>query len=222
MSKDLEKEYRALVNSEAPDLWARIEVGLEEKTVRSHPEKSIKRKWHFKMWAGLAAACVCVALSIPVIMRYFSPDSSNSDIVSPGYNNTAGMDDTARVTEYAAAEFADEIVLEESIHPAAMNEEYDTAEGAAEQKSNNFTVTAEILDIDVHRDSGILYTISVTASERGDVQAGSEIKIFSSALTTGGVITLEKSQSYQLTLTDDMPHSAEEGVVYTLQAVENQ
>ena len=31
MSKDLEKEYRALVNSEAPDLWARIEVGLEEK-----------------------------------------------------------------------------------------------------------------------------------------------------------------------------------------------
>ncbi len=84
MSKDLEKEYRALVNSEAPDLWARIEVGLEEKTVRSHREKFIKKKWHFKMWAGLAAACVCVALSLPVIMRYFSPDGSNSDIVSPG------------------------------------------------------------------------------------------------------------------------------------------
>lgn len=54
------------------------------------------------------------------------------------------------------------------------------------KKSNNFTVTAEILDIDIHKDSGILYTISVTASENTDVQAGSEIKIFSSALTTGG------------------------------------
>ena len=54
------------------------------------------------------------------------------------------------------------------------------------------------------------------------MQAGSEIKIFSSALTTGGVIALEKSQSYQFTLADDMTHSAEEGVVYTLQAVENQ
>ncbi len=220
MSKDLEKEYRALVNSEAPDLWARIEVGLEEKTVRSHREKFIKKKWHFKMWAGLAAACVCVALSLPVIMRYFSPDGSNSDIVSPG-NNTVGMGDTAGITEYAAVESAGEIVLEESIRPAAINEEYDIAE-AAEQKSNNFTVTAEILDIDIHKDSGILYTISVTASENTDVQAGSEIKIFSSALTTGGVIALEKSQSYQFTLADDMTHSAEEGVVYTLQAVENQ
>lgn len=47
MSKDLEKEYRALVNSEAPDLWARIEVGLEEKTVRSHREKFIKKKVAF-------------------------------------------------------------------------------------------------------------------------------------------------------------------------------
>lgn len=220
MSKDLEKEYRALVNSEAPDLWARIEVGLEEKTVRSHREKFIKKKWHFKMWAGLAAACVCVALSLPVIMRYFSPDGSNSDTVSPG-NNTTGMGDTAGITEYATVESAGEIVLEESIRPAAINEEYDIAE-AAEQKSNNFTVTAEILDIDIHKDSGILYTISVTASENTDVQAGSEIKIFSSALTTGGVIALEKSQSYQFTLADDMTHSAEEGVVYTLQAVENQ
>lgn len=31
MSKDLEKEYRALMDSEAPDLWARIESGLQEK-----------------------------------------------------------------------------------------------------------------------------------------------------------------------------------------------
>lgn len=43
MSKDLEKEYRALVNSKAPDLWARIEAGLEEKTVPPHHKKLAKK-----------------------------------------------------------------------------------------------------------------------------------------------------------------------------------
>lgn len=31
MSKDLEKEYRALMDSEAPNLWARIEPGSRKK-----------------------------------------------------------------------------------------------------------------------------------------------------------------------------------------------
>lgn len=34
MSRDLEREYRAFVDSEVPDLWARIESGLEEKSRR--------------------------------------------------------------------------------------------------------------------------------------------------------------------------------------------
>lgn len=43
MSKDLEKEYKALVDSEAPDLWARIGAGLEEKAAHSHREELTKK-----------------------------------------------------------------------------------------------------------------------------------------------------------------------------------
>lgn len=235
MSKDLEKEYRALVNSKAPDLWARIEVGLEEKTVPPHHKKLAKKKWHFKMWGGFAAACICVVLCIPVITRYFSSSGSNLRD-----NNTVSMECAPEVAEYRVAEMADETVLEEGVYPVAINEEYDSVGRdsnavisggtgnngvnmeAAEQENGSFTVTAEVVDIDVRRDSGIVYTINIIASENTDIQTGSTIKIFSSALTTGGVIALEKAQSYQLTLANDTSHSAKEEVIYTLQAVENQ
>lgn len=82
MSKDLEKEYRALVKSEAPDLWARIEAGLDEKEVfhKSGEENrnnknninknninKIKKFFPVKVWAATAAACVCVGLLIPLM-----------------------------------------------------------------------------------------------------------------------------------------------------------
>lgn len=239
MSKDLEKEYRALVNSKAPDLWARIEAGLEEKTVPPHHKKFAKKKWHFKMWIGFVAACICVVLCIPVITRHFLPSGGKLDSTALD-NNTVSMECVPEVAEYRAAELADEIVLEEGVYPAAMNEEYDSVGRdsnavvsggtgnngvnmeAAEQENSSFVITAEVVDIDVRRDSGIVYTISVIESENTDIQTGSTIKIFSSALTTEGVITLEKAQSYQLTLVNDTLHSAKEEVIYTLQAVENQ
>ena len=86
MSKDLEREYRALVNSEAPDLWARIEAGLEEKkaadlysvSIDRNQERNQKKRVDFKMWAGLAAACACVALIVPAMARMMIMGGSGS------------------------------------------------------------------------------------------------------------------------------------------------
>ncbi len=75
MSRDLEREYRAFVDSEVPDLWARIESGLEEKkpaadTLADTLMKDTRdRKMNYKVWAGLAAACVCAALVVPALVR---------------------------------------------------------------------------------------------------------------------------------------------------------
>lgn len=89
MSRDLEREYRALVNSEAPDLWARIEAGLEDKKMApetagtaasdlhitdfsmpdAQREQPRIRKANFRVWAGIAAACACVALVVPAMLR---------------------------------------------------------------------------------------------------------------------------------------------------------
>ena len=77
MSKDLEKEYRALMDSEAPDLWARIESGLQEKKPVRQKKTAVLR------WVGLAAACACVALCIPVLKIRLPLDGSTFDAAAP-------------------------------------------------------------------------------------------------------------------------------------------
>ena len=248
MSKDLEKEYKALMNSEAPDLWARIEAGIEEKTVCSHQEIFVKIKRGSKIWVGFAAACACVALSIPVIMKYFPVSGNKLDIV---FDNAA----SAGCAPEAAAGVEDETVLEEGISPAAMNEEFDGAgnrlntvttdsvgdrssavvsekagkssnmdipEATVEQERGSFIVTAEILGSDIGRDNGILYTVRVIESQSAAVQVGSEIKIFSAALPEENMITLIESQPYKLTITNNTSYSEEEEIIYILQTVEKQ
>ena len=77
MSKDLEKEYRALMDSEAPDLWARIESGLQEKKPVRQKKTAVLR------WVGLAAACACVALCIPVLKIRLPLGGSTFDAAAP-------------------------------------------------------------------------------------------------------------------------------------------
>ena len=48
MSRDLEREYRGLVNSEVPDLWTRIEAGLEEKNTAPGEAKTDIRMTDFQ------------------------------------------------------------------------------------------------------------------------------------------------------------------------------
>lgn len=240
MSKDFEKEYRALMDSEAPDLWARIEAGLEEKPVSLHQKSSNGKKTHMKLWAGLAAACACAVLSIPVMTRQLSSGGSASDTTASD-NNAAIMECAPEAAEGAAEAYADEIMLQEGNYPAAMKGDTnagsvndgmnpsvsvitdhhlntDTAQETTVQEGRSFVVTAEIIETDVRRNSGILYIAKVVTTEDSAVQADSEIKIFSSALGEEGVIPLEKSQVYELTLIDNETDSEEEPV-YTLQAV---
>lgn len=87
----------------------------------------------------------------------------------------------------------------------------------AVQENNSFVVTAEILDIDLRLNSGIVYLAKVVSSEDEAVQAGSEIKIFRSALAAEDMITLEQSQTYELTLMKEAVQG-EEVPSYTLQS----
>ncbi|MDE6362908.1 MAG: hypothetical protein K2L86_01360 [Lachnospiraceae bacterium] len=250
MSKDLEKEYRALMDSEAPDLWARIEAGLEEKPVRLQQKRSIGKRRHMKIWASLAAACACVALSIPVMTRSLTSGGSGSDTAAPD-NNTAFMECAPEAAERAVNTYAGEIMLEEGVCPAAVkgddnagtNSDEDVAgsvcdgtnpsasdkadshldatnaQEAAMQGGRSFVVTAEIIETDVRENGGILYIAKVVTTEDAAVQPDSEIKILSAAPDAEGMISLEESQIYELTLIDNEADSEEE-LVYTLQAAE--
>lgn len=250
MSKDLEKEYKALMDSEAPNLWARIEAGLEQKPVSLPRDSIVKSKRQIKMWAGLAAACACVVLSIPVITRHLASDGGKSYTAAPD-NHTAymecapeavaentdtdnkcvalsggaGSEGSAQVTNDAAIDSnvaASDSTIDMVKSDTLNDENADSnAEVTTAQNENSFQVTVEILDTDVRMNSGILYTASVLSSEYTDVQTGSEIKIFSAALAEGGVISLEESHTYVLTLAQSASDSEEDETVYTLQAVGN-
>ena len=120
MSKDLEKEYRALMDSEAPNLWARIEAGLEEK------EKPAGRKWHrIKLWAGLAAACACAAVCIPVMKSCLPLSGGAAYTAEPARNDTVSMECVPQAAALTAegAESAAEAVQENSVRAAAENGE---------------------------------------------------------------------------------------------------
>ena len=79
MSKDFEQAYKEAAQMEAPDLWDRIEAGLQNKSV---PEKNVilekkdRKKYSRKIfnYSGLIAAAVCVAVIIPaaVLLRQTS------------------------------------------------------------------------------------------------------------------------------------------------------
>lgn len=59
MSKNLEKEYRDFFAKDMPDLWDRIESGLEPKQAMSSGRKRQRR---YRIW-GMAAACLCLAVT---------------------------------------------------------------------------------------------------------------------------------------------------------------
>lgn len=129
MSKDFEKEYIKLAESEIPDLWNRIEAGLTEKsthTAESAPEQGNKIthniEW-IRRYAGLAAAVLCIALIVPAWMLFHptAGKSSSADTSAPEAAEeemAAGM--TAEVTgEMAAAEAYDEMASEEVVKESA-------------------------------------------------------------------------------------------------------
>ena len=78
MKKDFEQAYRELAQNEAPDLWDRIEAGLSEKSTpvlpTEQPEKtentqSQKKRavlLHYRKYATVAAALLCIAILIPI------------------------------------------------------------------------------------------------------------------------------------------------------------
>ena len=73
MNKDLEKEYKELMTEDVPDLWGRIEEGLEPK--KAATRVSFWRK--YRAWGMAAVACLCLAVVAPMIYGVISDDSLN-------------------------------------------------------------------------------------------------------------------------------------------------
>ncbi len=126
MSKNLEREYRAYVNSEVPDLWARIEAGLEDKknapqesetdlhitdfpAADSQTENRRDKKGNVRVWGGLAA-CACLVLIIPAmtsVMKMAGGSSLSNSSSSTPQAAEQSWDKAEDIKQEAAYEAAD-------------------------------------------------------------------------------------------------------------------
>lgn len=117
MSKDFKSEYENQLDFEIPDLWSRIEPQLHEKVAQpmaaqapvniQQPQVVIKKKNKLRRiyaYSGIAVACLCVVIAIPVLMGNMDRKDASNDMVamdsavseeSVNENTTAGWNDMA-------------------------------------------------------------------------------------------------------------------------------
>ncbi|MCL2255006.1 MAG: hypothetical protein FWC09_11245 [Lachnospiraceae bacterium] len=144
MSKILADEYKKLAAHDLPDLWDRIEAGIDEKKVAAAPltnnvpEKKIKvvnnrdfkvdnlktikldplsyqnRRRFAKRYGGLIAALFCVAIIIPVI--FFNRGLGSFTSYDSNSNNEAAYPGTE---SYATSPSQSETAIEAVPAPAA-------------------------------------------------------------------------------------------------------
>ncbi len=245
MSRDLEREYRAFVDSEVPVLWTRIEAGLEDKKPASEnvrtdlritdfpvtdtpTENTRDRKVKYKVWAGVAAACVCAVLIVPAMVRNvgIKGESGQTADTAPQAAGAYEAADTAKQEAAACEEevnaaAADGSDSEKSV-VSGMDAAVDTANGGmameegAWSEPGSFHATVEILDMDVSMDSGILYTAKILSSDQPGIETDSEIQIFCSIVSSESMDLLELDQTYDLMLREVEPDAPGQEVTYLL------
>lgn len=147
MNKDLEKEYKALMNSDVPDLWARIEAGIDEnngsgniqhfehRTQNEKGKRNTKKRVQFKVWGTVAAACLCVAVAVPVMMQVTKGGTSN---MTAAPEMAAESFDTGYAQDDAAVKSADTDLLNNALTDSvAVQESEDAVADVAEQAEAN-------------------------------------------------------------------------------------
>lgn len=150
MSKDLEKEYKALMDSDVPDLWARIEAGIDEKkgsgniqhfehrTQNEKGKRNTKKPFHFKVWGTVAAACLCVAVAIPVMMQVTK--DGTSDMKAMPEMAAESFDTGYAQQDDAAVKSADTDLLNNTLTDSvAVQEAENAVADVAEQAEANDT-----------------------------------------------------------------------------------
>ena len=105
MSKNLEMEYKKQIQNNVPDLWNRIEAGLEEK--RAKPKR---RKRPYIISGGILAAGLYVAVALPVFTRSTKNYSASDAAVSADIAMEAAEDsmENAMVMENVEGELQEE------------------------------------------------------------------------------------------------------------------
>lgn len=147
MNKNLEKEYKELMEENVPDLWARIEAGLESGPESQPAGKKLIPWRKYSAWGMAAAACLCLIIMIPFLLPQIT--GGNLGAGQSGYNG--GTSDAGAATT-GGDEFAGSAATQEDNFVGAA--EAEAAEGTGNEgyeyegeKTENYTVRARLREV---------------------------------------------------------------------------
>ena len=199
MSKNLEKEYKELMKEEMPDLWGRIEAGLEPK------QTGIKKRNLWKKYGpwGMAAACLCLAVMVPFMFKEDQSDfwsaadapGSTSSYYNAGQQDGEGADYAGEATSdfegiYNEAQSSGTDSFEDWNYGDAGAEE--NLGPAYEAEERLFKIRGQV--IEVSEEEGIVvYTVEIEEAEEG-FEAGEIIVLKDADML---IDELEVGQVYQ-------------------------
>lgn len=193
MSKNLKEEYEQMLDSGMPDLWSRIEPQLHEKTVEKKTFGKNKRRY---MYSGMAAACLCLVIAIPVMIRTMNTGHHNET------NMIAADDSTGSNGTYAAG-------TTDAGEEADMSNEI-AADDVQMWTEESCEITQDMAEDTVREADGIPYTrLTADTGEKLEVE-GSIVRAYVEEDVTG----------YEMLITsvDGQTVSGEENRIYAISA----
>lgn len=174
MSKSLENEYKELIAEDVPDLWERIEAGLEPK----HPAAEKRSLWRkYRVW-GAVAACLCLAVTVPAIFIGNGAGSSNAsekltdascDFWADGMAGTSS-EDIITMEEVSENSIDNNATVNEA--PVTYDEE-----AAVDESHISSTIRARVLEVSA-TERGTVYTVMIEEADSTGLFPEDEIKLY--------------------------------------------
>ena len=206
MNKDLEKEYKQLMTENVPDLWGRIEAGLEPK--KSTERVKFCRK--YRAWGMAAAACLCLAVAAPMIYNGVFDNSSGGSKSGGAANDASFMDNMSGGNMYEDGEGEN---YSPQMDYGADGEDVNLAAEAqmGEYDSEICTIIAEVTEV-LDEEGKNVYLVQVVETDwvhwsEGDIIRLYELDRLDEELTVGETYLFD----IMIQETDD---SAEEYFIY--------
>ena len=178
MSRNLEKEYKELINEEMPDLWGRIEAGLEPK------QAGIKKKNLWKKYGSwgiaAAAACLCLAVTVPYLFEEIQSEQSDFGNASGTPNSTSSLYNAGQQGGMGA-DYAGEATSDfEGVYNEAQSDgtgsfvDWDYGDAGAEENNDPayeaeerlFKICGQVIEVS-EEDGNAVYTVEIEDTEEG-------------------------------------------------------
>lgn len=241
MSKDFEREYKQYKMEETPDLWDRIEAGIEPRVDLINREvptdsETIKiEKIHSGSFVGIVAACLILVLMIPTIIRNVlgnsmapaqdmiyenstETDSAKTDMSQTESMAVPSVENSTEMAGAPAPESSPEMAGaggrngDERQKSESLQE---SSKAAGETKSHEVTVKVIQLSSGQTKTEPWLLEVEIEKSTETDLPEGTVIEVIAEQTL---VSSLQENYSYQILIIEKW-NSLTENVEYYLDKV---